>query len=159
MHDTSLRDGDILIRPERRTGGWAFLLRAIPGPDQFILPTRDAAVATAMKVARREHVCVWMVDANGAFTLLHDFRGTTMRNTIERIQAEFAEMPGLRLTPPQIQRLCGVDPVMCAAVLDALVDANFLTRRSDGKYARRSEGPVHPAPGARSGARSLSKAS
>lgn len=137
-------DGDILIRPERRTRGYAFFLRALPGPEQFALPTRDAAVATAMKVARREHVCAWIVDTNGESTLLHDFRATTMQNTIERIQGEFAEMPGLRLTEDQVRRLCGIDRAMCVAVLDALVDAKFLRRRSDGTYARRSEGPVHP---------------
>lgn len=138
----AVADGDILIQHERRSNACAFLMRTAPGPAQFSLPTRDAAVSTGTAVARRERVCLWIADANGALTLLHDFRGTTMRGTIERVQAEFAEMPGLRLTADQMRRLCGVDPVMCAAVLDALVDANFLARRSDGTYGRRSEGPA-----------------
>ena len=81
-----------------------------------------------------------------------------MRRTIERIQAEFAEMPGLRLTVDQVRRLCGVDQLTCTAVLDALVDASFLTRKSDGTYARRSDGPVRPTHGARS-ARPFTEAS
>ena len=41
---------------------------------------------------------------------------------IERIRGEYLEMPGLRLTPQQAQRLCGVDQTVCKAVLDALED-------------------------------------
>ena len=65
-----------------------------------------------------------------------------MRRTIERIRAEFTEMPGLHLTADQVRRLCGVDRAMCAAALEALVEARFLTRSLDGTYARRSEGPI-----------------
>ena len=70
-----------------------------------------------------------------------------MRPTLERLRAEFLEMPGLRLTVAQAQRLCGVEPEMCQAILDALVDARFLYRRSDGHYTRlTAESPrPHPA--------------
>jgi len=59
---------------------------------------------------------------------------------IERIRGEYLEMPGLRLTPAQAQRLCGVDQTVCKAVLDALVDAEFLAVNAQGVYARASEG-------------------
>jgi hypothetical protein len=71
-----------------------------------------------------------------------------MRRTIERLRAEFLEMPGLRLSVAQTQRLCGVDPALCRDVLDALVDVKFLRVNPDGTYARRSEGEAvrrHPA--------------
>jgi hypothetical protein len=55
---------------------------------------------------------------------------------IERLRAEFGEMPGLRLTAGQVQRLCGVDETMCRAVLDALVDVKFLRLSADGTFAR-----------------------
>jgi hypothetical protein len=55
---------------------------------------------------------------------------------MDRIRSEYAEMPGMRLTAAQVQRLCGVDRLICAAVLDALVEAKFLYRYSDGTYAR-----------------------
>ena len=56
-------------------------------------------------------------------------------------------MPGLRLTVAEAQRLCGVEPAMCQAILDALVDVGFLYRRSDGHYVRlTAESPrPHPA--------------
>jgi hypothetical protein len=54
----------------------------------------------------------------------------------QRIRAEYLEMPGLSLTPEQVQRLCGVDTMLCETVLEALVESGFLTRRSDGAYGR-----------------------
>jgi hypothetical protein len=59
---------------------------------------------------------------------------------LKRIRAEFLEMPGLQLTLEQVQRLCGVDQALCQAVLDALVDAKFLRVKSNGVYARATDG-------------------
>ena len=67
---------------------------------------------------------------------------------VTRIRGEYLEMPGLRLTLEQAQRLCGVERTLCKQVLDALVETKFLCVRSDGAYARLSEGDVrrpHPA--------------
>ena len=64
---------------------------------------------------------------------------------LHRLRAEFLEMPGLRLKPEQVQRLCGVDGTMCQLVLDALVDEKFLCVKSDGQYARFTSGH-HPHP-------------
>jgi hypothetical protein len=61
---------------------------------------------------------------------------------IKRIRAEYLEMPGLRLTIEQAQRLCGVDRSMCQAILDALVEAGFLCVKPDGTYARVTEGAL-----------------
>jgi len=55
---------------------------------------------------------------------------------LQRIRAEFLEMPGLSLSPEQVQRLCGMDSTLCASVLTALVESGFLSKRSDGAYAR-----------------------
>lgn len=55
---------------------------------------------------------------------------------LQRIRAEFLEMPGLSLSPEQVQRLCGMDSTLCASVLEALVESGFLSRRADGTYAR-----------------------
>jgi DNA-binding IclR family transcriptional regulator len=63
-------------------------------------------------------------------------------STLERIRAEYLEMPGLNLTLSQVQRLCGVDRAPCEAVLDALVEAKFLHVRPDGTYVRLTEGEI-----------------
>ena len=55
---------------------------------------------------------------------------------LRRVQGEFLEMPGLRLTEAQARRLWGLDGDSCAALLGALVDANFLFRTRDGAFMR-----------------------
>lgn len=48
-------------------------------------------------------------------------------------------MPGMRLTPDQLERLSGVNRAVCQCVLDDLVRARFLTRLPNGSYGRLSE--------------------
>jgi hypothetical protein len=57
-------------------------------------------------------------------------------DVIRRVQGEFLEMPGLRLTPAQARRLWGLDAASCDALLVALVDAKFLFRTRDGAFMR-----------------------
>jgi hypothetical protein len=66
----------------------------------------------------------------------------TIDDLLNRLRAEFVEMPGLRLTSGQAQRLCGVEPMVCQVVLDALVDGKFLCVKADGAYARLTDGKV-----------------
>jgi hypothetical protein len=58
------------------------------------------------------------------------------QQVLERIRAEYLEMPGLSLKVDQVQRLCGVEREPCKHVLDTLVKRNFLRLKSDGAYAR-----------------------
>jgi hypothetical protein len=52
-------------------------------------------------------------------------------------------MPGLRLTEAQARRLWGLDGDSCSALLNALVDANFLFRTRDGAFMRvEAAGPL-----------------
>jgi hypothetical protein len=55
---------------------------------------------------------------------------------LQRIQGEFLEMPGLRLTPAQARRLWGLERDVCDALLGALVDAKFLAQTRDGAFVR-----------------------
>lgn len=57
-------------------------------------------------------------------------------DVLQRIQGEFVEMPGLRLTAPQAQRLWGLEGEVCDALLGALVDAKFLLQTRDGAFVR-----------------------
>jgi hypothetical protein len=59
---------------------------------------------------------------------------------LDRLRAEYLEMPGMNLTVEQVQRLCGIERSMCEAVLDSLVRTLFLCLKSDGTYARLTEG-------------------
>lgn len=53
-----------------------------------------------------------------------------------RIRAEYLEMPGLRLTPPQARRLLGLDEQTCSRVLKQLVSVRFLRQGAGGVYVR-----------------------
>ncbi|HET9192429.1 MAG TPA: hypothetical protein VFO21_06105 [Vicinamibacterales bacterium] len=56
------------------------------------------------------------------------------KQIVDRIRAEYLEMPGLTLKAEQVARLCGVDRTLCTAALQALVDAKVLIVRPDGTY-------------------------
>jgi hypothetical protein len=60
----------------------------------------------------------------------------TANPLLTRIKAEFLEMPGLKLTPWQAQRLWGLSAKECDEALNALVDGSFLHRTSGGAYSR-----------------------
>ncbi len=59
--------------------------------------------------------------------------------TLERVRAEYLEMPGLCLTLEQAQRLCGVERALCKSILDELVDSRFLCQKAGGIYARMND--------------------
>lgn len=50
---------------------------------------------------------------------------------MRRAQADFLEMPGLKLTAAQAARLWCFDSELCSRVLASLVEARFLTRSRD----------------------------
>jgi hypothetical protein len=66
----------------------------------------------------------------------------SIEDVLNRLRAEFLEMPGLRLKSEQVQRLCGVEQTICQLVLDSLVNAKFLCVKSDGAYARLTDGEI-----------------
>ena len=61
-------------------------------------------------------------------------RESNLRNVLMRIRSEFQEMPGLRLTDVQAQRLWCLDRTTCELVLSQLVEEQFLQRLSGGHY-------------------------
>jgi len=61
-----------------------------------------------------------------------------MGETLIRIQTEFVEMPELKLTLAQAQRLWALPRDVCEAALDALIEREFLIRTQDSVYLRRS---------------------
>jgi len=59
---------------------------------------------------------------------------TDMTDLLRRVRAEYREMPGLRLTSRQAQRLWDLDSTTCERVLKLLESARFLRRTSDQSY-------------------------
>jgi hypothetical protein len=65
---------------------------------------------------------------------------TTIAEATKRVRAEYLQAPALHLKAEQVQRLCGIEPIMCQLALDSLVAAMFLRLTSHGRYARAAEG-------------------
>lgn len=59
---------------------------------------------------------------------------------LQLIRAEYLEIPGLRLTKPEMQRLWGLDDVTAEALLSALMDVKFLRRTHRNAYVRADVG-------------------
>ena len=78
MRETAVRtmpeNGDVVIRPHVRDGRRVFAMHTVPGPEQCVLSSQDAAVRQAVVFAKREHVRVWSTDGGAGFVLLEDFR-------------------------------------------------------------------------------------
>jgi hypothetical protein len=59
-----------------------------------------------------------------------------LQDALDRIRGEFLEMPGLRLTDRQAQKLLGLDAELCATLIAELMEARFLFRTRDGSFMR-----------------------
>ena len=59
---------------------------------------------------------------------------------LSRIEMEYVEMPGLKLTASQVHRLCNLPPDACASALEVLTNAGFLCRLGNGAFLRQSPG-------------------
>jgi hypothetical protein len=74
-------------------------------------------------------------------------RITPVDDVLRRVQGEFLEMPGLRLTEAQARRLWNLDQTRCESLLNLLVDAHFLFRTRDGAFMRLDQAvPVKAVP-------------
>jgi hypothetical protein len=59
-----------------------------------------------------------------------------MSTLLLRIQSEYREMPGLKLTEAQARRLWDLDGNSCSLVLTMLLERRFLKRTASGAYIR-----------------------
>ena len=55
---------------------------------------------------------------------------------VQRVRAEFEEMPDLTLTVPQAARLFGIEKDLCQSVVDHLIDSEFLRLTRSGAVTR-----------------------
>jgi hypothetical protein len=59
-----------------------------------------------------------------------------MSAILVRVQNEYLEMPGLKLTEAQARRLWGLDDNTCSVVLATLIKRGFLRRAANGAFVR-----------------------
>lgn len=67
-------------------------------------------------------------------------------DAIELIRMEYADLPGLKLTLWQAQRLWDLPNDVCARALTVLTESRFLARTVDGAYVRSVWPPTWPKP-------------
>jgi hypothetical protein len=68
-------NGDIVVGEEMQDGTVVYVLHTAPGPEQYLLPSREEAVAQAVTRARWRHVRAWLTTDEGYnYLLLEDFR-------------------------------------------------------------------------------------
>ena len=60
------------------------------------------------------------------------------RDVVQLMAMEYAEMPELKLTFRQAQRLWNLSSELCERALGVLIGSGFLTRTPDGAYVRRA---------------------
>jgi len=65
------------------------------------------------------------------------------RLLLERVRAEFAEMPGLVLTIPEAVRLLGLPADVAASLLSELCSNGFLQPPREGRYRRNGAASAH----------------
>ncbi len=58
----------------------------------------------------------------------------TITHWLRLIQAEYREIPGLKLTKPQAKRLWGLDDHVCDTLLDTLIASRFLAKTPADAY-------------------------
>ena len=61
-------------------------------------------------------------------------RNVDFGRLLDIVRGEYLEMPGLRLTKQQAQRLWALDLATCDELLATLVGAQFLRRTEKGEY-------------------------
>jgi len=92
---TTPEDGDVVVRQERRDGALVYVLYAASSAHQNLLNTRAEAVAHALAFAESHRMRAWLIAEGHDCVLLGDFRvATQIQDLLERLRAEYLEMPG-----------------------------------------------------------------
>jgi LPS sulfotransferase NodH len=121
---------DVVIR---RESSGTFTIGTGSGTAQIACRFFEDALQRAWSFASHQQLRLWYTADGLNCSRLADVR------LLRRIWNEYVEMPGLRLTRQQAQRLWAVEADVCASLLESLVEVKFLMRGADGKYARRAD--------------------
>ena len=69
-----------------------------------------------------------------------DTEAAPIRELTRRVQAEYAEMPGLSVTLAQARRLLATDEPTCAEVFRLLIKRGVLRKTPQGRFVRSVSG-------------------
>jgi LPS sulfotransferase NodH len=71
---TSPQQGDVVVREDTLDRRRVYVMYIAPGAGQYVVQSREDAVAQAVAFAKRQQVRAWLTDGDRDFTLLEDFR-------------------------------------------------------------------------------------
>ena len=77
MPDNIPETGDVVIHSSESDSTPAYVIYAVPGPDQFGCAIRGDAEGMARSCAKRSAVNLWFSEGPSCFTLLARFRGVS----------------------------------------------------------------------------------
>jgi hypothetical protein len=69
----------------------------------------------------------------------------TCDEALERIQQEYREMPDLKLTLPQVRRLCDLPQDLCEIAINTLLNIGFLKQVESGRLLLATQEQSSPA--------------
>jgi hypothetical protein len=105
----------------------------IPPTSSCIKLPQTAALPRLRQTSIRHGMCLHAdVRTSGEATMLSG--QWPVSEWLQRIRAEYQEMPGLSLNKQQMQKMWGLKAFVCDALVDALVAARVLRRTSGGSY-------------------------
>ena len=64
---------------------------------------------------------------------------TQVQDAVQLLQMEYHEMPDLKLTARQAQRLFNLPTELCERALSSLTSSGFLLQTGDGSYVRQND--------------------
>ena len=73
---------DVIVHRKRGTPTAVYVLGTASAPGQFLLRTRDEAVAQALAFGKRQHVQAWFANDEDDFELLGTFQAMARRNYV-----------------------------------------------------------------------------
>ena len=82
---------------------------------------------------------VWLDDLRPMYDATATQLNPRISALLLRIQSEYREMPGLKLTAAQARRLWNLDGDTCNLVLTTLLDQRFLKCIASGTYVRATD--------------------
>ena len=89
-------------------------------------------------------LCVWTegpepAKAPSTTTPLPANTMSPLDDHLQCVRDAYLDRPNLRLTPSQAQRMFELEPQVCVAVLDALLNEAFLLRTREGLFVRHAD--------------------
>jgi hypothetical protein len=140
------RFGDSARRLRRSGRGRPLARAGATDSTRATLPTMKAAAASCLFTSVSKSCVVTVTEMQRTMLTKtveprtrHKSSVSAVSAVVLRVESEYLEMPGLKLTEAQARRLWGLDGNTCRVVLATLMERGFLRRSGRNMYIRVTE--------------------